>query len=247
MSSSDRGSLVGLRALVTGATSGIGRATAIALAADGADEVLVHGRDAVRGAEVIAAIEEIGGSGRFISADLSEVEEARRLAAEAGELDVLVNNAGLARFGPTTQFDIAESDLMFDANVRAALLLVGAVAPAMAQRGGGSIVSISSMAGHVGLAGGAAYSATKASLEAMTRSWTAEYSPSGVRVNAVSPGPVYTGAAPSDFQEQLGRTTALGRVAEPEEIAEVIAFLASPRASYVTGAIIAADGGRTAI
>jgi NAD(P)-dependent dehydrogenase (short-subunit alcohol dehydrogenase family) len=118
----------------------------------------------------------------------------------------------------------------------------------MAARGRGSIVSVSSMAGGVGLAGGAAYGATKASLEAMTRAWAVEYSASGVRVNAIAPGPVYT-PTPSgpEFIAALGETTPMRRASQPEEIAEVVAFLASPRASYFTGTTVAADGGRRAI
>ena len=121
-----------------------------------------------------------------------------------------------------------------------------ALAPGMAARGRGSIVSVSSMAGGVGLVGGAAYGATKASLEAMTRAWAAEYSASGVRVNAIAPGPVYT-PSPSgpEFITALGETTPMHRASQPEEIAEVVAFLASPRASYITGTTVAADGGRT--
>jgi NAD(P)-dependent dehydrogenase (short-subunit alcohol dehydrogenase family) len=118
----------------------------------------------------------------------------------------------------------------------------------MAARGHGSIVSLSSMAGGVGLVGGAAYGATKASLEAMTRAWATEYSASGVRVNAIAPGPVYT-PSPSgpEFITALGQTTPMNRASQPEEIAEVIAFLASPRASYITGTTVAADGGRRAV
>jgi NAD(P)-dependent dehydrogenase (short-subunit alcohol dehydrogenase family) len=115
----------------------------------------------------------------------------------------------------------------------------------MAARGHGSIVSVSSMSGGVGLVGGAAYGATKASLEAMTRAWAAEYSASGVRVNAIGAGPLYTPA--SDRTEALGETTPMHRASQPEEIAEVVAFLASPRASYVTGTTVAADGGRRAV
>jgi NAD(P)-dependent dehydrogenase (short-subunit alcohol dehydrogenase family) len=137
---------------------------------------------------------------------------------------------------------------MFASNVRAPFVLVAAFAPGMAARGHGSIVSVSSMAGGVGLVGGAAYGATKASLEAMTRAWAAEYSASGVRVNAIAPGPVYT-PSPSgpEFITALGKTTPMQRAAQAEEIAEVIAFLASPRASYITGTTVAADGGRRAV
>ncbi|MDT5026725.1 MAG: hypothetical protein QOE61_3151 [Micromonosporaceae bacterium] len=103
------------------------------------------------------------------------------------------------------------------------------------------------MAGQVGLAGGAAYSATKAALAAMTRAWAAEFSPSGVRVNAIAPGPVFTDGSNPQLIEQLGSTTLLNRAAQADEIADVIAFLASPKASYVTGTVVAADGGRPAI
>ncbi len=117
----------------------------------------------------------------------------------------------------------------------------------MAARGRGSIVNLDSMAGAVGLAGGAAYSATKASLSAMTRAWAAEFSPSGVRVNSVQPGPVYSDGASAELIDNLATTTLLGRGAQPQEIAEVIAFLSTPRAQYITGATIPVDGGRTAV
>ena len=187
------------KALVTGATSGIGHAIALALGREGAD------------------------------------------------VDVLVNNAGFAFFGPTAELDVERFDALFASNVRAPFLLVAAFAPGMAKRGKGSIINIGSMAGTIGLAGAAAYGATKAALSAMTRAWAAEYGPTGVRVNAVAPGPVKTEGGHSDVIDSLAKTTALKRAASPEEIAAVVAFLASSRGSYVTGATLAVDGGRTAI
>jgi len=245
MSTSSRKTLEGQKALVTGATSGIGRAIAVRLARDGA-EVVVHGRDAGRGMTVVDAITAEGGRARFVAADVGDAGAVTRLAEEAGDVDILVNNAGFSWFGPTPDLGAERFDAMFASNVRSAYLLVAALAPKMAARGNGSIVNVSSMAAQVGLAGGAAYSATKASLAAMTRSWAAEFSP-GVRVNAIAPGPVNTAGAAPDRTALLGETTLLKRAAEPEEIADAVAFLVSPEAAYFTGATIAQDGGRTAI
>jgi NAD(P)-dependent dehydrogenase (short-subunit alcohol dehydrogenase family) len=243
---SEQRDLDGLRALVTGATSGMGRAAAQELAKNGA-HVLVHGRNAGRGAEVTGAIGAAGGSAEFVAGDLSAPAGIDQVVAAAGRVDVLVNNAGFSWFGPTADLKSDEFDALVASDVRAPYFLVAALAPAMAARGGGAIINLSSMAARVGLAGGAAYSATKAALEAMTRSWAAEFSPRGVRVNAVAPGPVYTAGAAAERITALGDTTILGRAAQPEEIAGLIAFLASPRAGYITGAVFAADGGRTAI
>jgi NAD(P)-dependent dehydrogenase (short-subunit alcohol dehydrogenase family) len=247
MSTTTQDTLEGQRALVTGATSGIGRAVALQLARDGA-EVLVHGRDADRGAQTVKEITDAGGKARFVAADLGNAADVQRLANDVGDVDILINNAGISVFGPTAEFDVSAFDKMFASNVRAPFILVAALAHGMAARGRGSIVSLSSMAGGVGIAGGAAYGATKASLEAMTRAWAAEYSGSGVRVNAIAPGPVYT-PTPSgpEFITALGETTPMRRASQPEEIAEVIAFLASTRASYVTGTTVAVDGGRRAV
>jgi len=247
MSTITKNHLDGQRALVTGATSGIGRAVALQLGRDGA-EVLVHGRDAARGADTVEEITAAGGTASFVAADLGDAADVQRLAGDVGEVDILINNAGVALFGSTAEFDVSAFDKMFASNVRAPFSLVAAFAPGMAARGHGSIVSVSSMAGGVGLVGGAAYGATKASLEAMTRAWAVEYSASGVRVNAIAPGPVYT-PSPSgpEFITALGETTPMHRASQPEEIAEVVAFLASPRASYITGTTVAVDGGRRAI
>jgi short-subunit dehydrogenase len=121
------------------------------------------------------------GKARFVAADLEKAAEVARLAKEAGVVDILVNNAGLALFGPTAQFEVDRFDAMFASNVRAPFLLVAALAPGMVSRGRGNIVSIGSMAGAIGLAGGAAYGATKAARAAMTRAWTAEFAANGVR------------------------------------------------------------------
>jgi NAD(P)-dependent dehydrogenase (short-subunit alcohol dehydrogenase family) len=247
MSKASQDNLEGQRALVTGATSGIGRAIALELARCGA-EVVVHGRDGARGADAVEDIANAGGRATFAAADLSDLADVQWLAKDVGDIDILVNNAGIALFGSTAEFDVAEFDGMFASNVRAPFLLVATHAPAMAARGHGSIIGVSSMAGAVGLQGGAAYGATKAALEAMTRAWAVEYSASGVRVNAIAPGPVYT-PSPSgpEFIAALGETTPMRRAAQPQEIAEAVAFLASSSASYITGTTLAADGGRRAI
>jgi NAD(P)-dependent dehydrogenase (short-subunit alcohol dehydrogenase family) len=238
--------LEGISALVTGATSGIGRAAAEELARHGA-EVLVHGRDAGRGSAVVDHITAEGGKARFVAADLSDPARLDDLARQANGVDVLVNNAGISWFGPTGELDVATFDQLFAANVRAPFFLVAALAPKMATRGSGSIINIGSQAGQIGMPGGAAYGATKGALASMTRSWAAEFSPAGVRVNTVVSGPVYTPIQSAEQSEAVGATTIMGRVARPDEIASVIVFLASPKASYITGAAIAADGGRTAI
>src|SRR5258708_15029916 len=189
MSTMTRNNLEGQRALVTRAASGIGRAVALQLARDGA-EVLGHGRDGAGGAETVQEITAAGGKASFIAADLGDAADVKRLASDVGEVDILINNAGIALFGPTAEFDVSAFDKMFASNVRGPFFLVAAFAPGMAARGQGSIVNLSSMAGGVGLVGGAAYSAPKSSLQAMTRARAPAYTATGVPANPLAPRPV---------------------------------------------------------
>ncbi|PNE43059.1 short-chain dehydrogenase [Streptomyces noursei] len=238
---------------MTGATSGIGAATAALLAERGA-HVLVAGRDRARGESVVAAIRDRGGRADFVAADLREAESVRRLAREAatlggGRVDILVNNAGSYPFGPTEQTQDRDLDAVYALNVKAPFHLVAALAPAMAERGGGAIVNLSTIAAETGMAGMALYGSSKAAVELLTKAWAAEYGPRGVRVNAVRPGPVRTEGT-ADMGEDLDALAAqapAGRPGTPQEIAEAIAYLAGDAASFVHGAVLSVDGGRTAV
>ena len=240
--------LRGKTVLVTGGTSGIGRAVADLLASRGAD-VIVTGRDPSRGDEVVEAITVAGGKARFIPADLANFEDLRRLADAAKDVDVLVNNAGVFPGGPTDQTTEADFDVTFDVNVKAPFFLTAVIAPRMAAKGGGSIVNISTMAATIGMSGLAAYAASKAAIESLTKAWTAEYAAQGVRVNTVAPGPTRTAAsaAMGEVFDVLASSTPAGRGATPEEIANAVGFLASDEASFIYGAILPADGGRVAV
>src|SRR5579859_1811411 len=240
-------------ALVTGSTSGIGKATAVALAARGA-HVLVVGRNEHRAEQVVAEIEGNAGRASFRLTTLGDLESARELvewATDAGDghVDILINNAGVAFSGPSSAATEAEFDESFALNVKVPFFLVAALAPAMAERGWGSIVNISTMVASFGQAGMALYGASRAALELLTKAWAAEYGPSGVRVNVVAPGPTHTRmmeAVPDEMVNQLAALAPAGRVAQPEELAAAIVFLASDDASFVHGVTLAVDGGRVA-
>ena len=209
----------------------------------------MHGRSPERGAQTVRDIEDAGGKARFVAADLSRADEVRRLADEAGPVDILINNAGVYRFGATADTDDAFFDEHVDINLRAPYILVQKLVPGMAERGRGAVVNLSTLAASTPARQAGIYGATKAGVELLTRVWADEFGRSGVRVNAVSPGPTETPgtAATPGVAEGLAATTTLGRVAEPDEIASAVMFLASPAASYINGTILHATGGQLAI
>ncbi|WP_442943285.1 SDR family NAD(P)-dependent oxidoreductase [Nocardia sp. NBC_00565] len=234
--------------MVTGATAGIGRAIARQLAGLGA-EVVVHGRSADRGAAVVQEIHSAGGKARFVAADLADADDVRRLAVEAGAVDILINNAGIYRFGATADTDDAFFDEHVYVNLRAPYILVQQLVPGMAERGNGAVVNLSTIAAAIPARQGGIYGATKAGIELLTRVWADEFGRSGVRVNAVQAGPTETPgtAVTPGLTDGLGALTALGRAATADEIANAVTFLASPAAGYINGAILQATGGQLAI
>lgn len=240
-------------ALITGGTSGIGRATANKLAQLGI-HVLVVGRDAERGKKTVDELRSAGGKADFISSDLRDAASARAVAKRAielgdGHVDILINNAGIYPFGPTHEMTEEQFDRVFTLNVKVPYFLVAELAPLMATVGKGAIVNLSTMAADYGSPGMSLYGSSKAAINLLTKTWAAEYGPSGVRVNAVSPGPTRTEGtdAMGEGLQQLASQAPAGRPATAEEIAEAIVFLATDRASFIYGAKLAVDGGRTAI
>src|SRR5689334_15128702 len=239
-------------ALITGGTSGIGRAAANKLAQQGI-HVIIVGRDAARGEKTVAEIRGAGGKADFISSDLRDASSAREVARKATELgngrvDILVNNAGIYPFGPTHETTEESFDRVYSLNVKVPYFLVAELAPLMAKRGKGAIINLSTMVADYGAAGMALYGSSKSAVKLLTKAWAAEYRPSGVRVNAVSPGPTRTeSGAMAEGLEQLAAQAPAGRPATADEIAEAIVFLATDRASFIHGAILPVDGGRSAI
>ena len=240
-------------ALITGGTSGIGRSVANKLAALGI-HVIVVGRNAERGQKTVAEIHAAGGKADFISSDLRDASSAREVARRAvelggGHVDILINNVGIYPFGPTHETTEEMFERVYALNVKAPYFLVAELAPLMAKKGKGAIVNLSTMVADYGAPGMSLYGSSKAAINLLTKVWAAEYGPSGVRVNAVSPGPTRTEGteAMGEGLEKLAAEAPAGRPATPDEIAEAIVFLATDRASFIHGAKLAVDGGRTAV
>lgn len=242
-------------ALVTGATSNIGRAIAVALASEGA-HVAVSGRNRERGEEVVAEIRSAGGRADFVAADLDGTSAASRALAEdalrtlGGRIDILVNNAGVYPSPTTPDTDEETFDRIYAVNVKAPFFLTAALAPAMIEAGGGAVVNLGSWIARLAVPVGSVYSSSKAAMESLTRSWAAEFGAQGVRVNAVSPGVVHTptpAGDPAHPGDVMMRGTPAGGHGLPEAIGQAVVYLASDEAAFVHGTVLDVDGGRTAV
>jgi 3-oxoacyl-[acyl-carrier protein] reductase len=238
--------LRGKTAVVTGATRGIGRAIALALAHDGAD-VLVNGRDAEAGRRVCGEIEGLGRRAVWHVADVGQVPAAQGVVAAAlaafGRLDVLVNNAGLFQRKPALELGEADWDRLLDVNLKGAFFCAQAAARAMLGRGGAIVNVASDAAWSGGLNPCAHYAASKAGMTSITRSLAKELAPHRIRVNALAPGLITTDMGGTAGATLPGLSIPLGREGTPDEVAATVVFLASDEASYVTGAILNLSGG----
>jgi NAD(P)-dependent dehydrogenase (short-subunit alcohol dehydrogenase family) len=247
--------VTGPAVLITGALTGIGRATALAFAREGA-RVVVSGRHEDKGNALVSELQEIGAEATFIKSDVRHDDEVRALVDETvkqfGRLDVAVNNAGTeGKPGPLTDQTAESYAATFDTNVLGTLLSMKHELRVMLPQGSGSIVNVSSTYGRAGAPGASVYVASKHAVEGLTKSAALEAAGSGVRVNVVAPGPIETGmlnrfTGTDERKAGLIAGVPLKRVGRPEEIAQTIVFVASDKACYITGASIAVDGGKLA-
>src|ERR1700736_2291361 len=241
--------------LITGALTGIGRATALAFASEGS-KLVVSGRHDDAGLALARELQSLGAATEFVRADVRREDEVRSLVAQTierfGRLDVAVNNAGTeGHAGPVTEQSADSYAATFDTNVLGTLLSMKHELRVMQAQGSGSIVNISSTYGHAGTRGASVYAASKHAVEGLTKSVALEVAGSGIRINALAPGPTETGMLnrfTGDAERKAGliSTVPLGRVGEPDEIANAIVFLCSDRASFISGPVLSVDGGKSA-
>lgn len=243
--------LTGTRALVTGASRGIGAAIAKALAAEGADVAITYEKSAESAAKVVSAITAKGRRGVAIQADSADANAVRasvdKAVAELGGLDILVNNAGILRLGELKDMPLADIDALLNVNVRAPFIATKAALAYLAK--GGRIITIGSyVAERVPTPILCVYAATKAALAAFTKALARELGPKEITANLVQPGPVDTDMFPANgpHAEKAKQFLALGRYGAPEDIANAVAFLASAKAQYITGSTLTVDGGANA-
>ncbi len=241
-------------ALVTGATSGIGRATALALAAAGA-KVVLSGRREAEGLAAVAEIEKAGGTAAFFRADASKETEVAALVdftvRTYGRLDLAFNNAGIEHAGPTADITEADYRRVFDLNVWGVLAALKHEIPAMLKTGGGSIVNTTSALGHIGMPGVQIYTASKHAVEGITKSVALEFARQGVRVNSVAPAAIETEmferfADAPEKRDYMANLHPVGRVGRSDDIARGVLYLLDPANTFVTGTSLLVDGGFTA-
>jgi 3-oxoacyl-[acyl-carrier protein] reductase len=245
--------LTGRVALVTGGSYGIGRGVALSLAAHGADVAVNFSRDERRAAETVELVVALGRRAIAVKADVSKAGEVEAMVqgvvAEFGHLDILVNNAGVLEISPVARLDESSWDRVIDINLKGHVLVTKASSAEIIKAGhAGRIINTGSVLGEWPIAGRSAYGASKAGISMLTKIWALEFAPFGVTVNAVEPGTIVSDMTLPMLQTDTEREAAaepipLGRVGEPNEIGEVVAFLASAAASYVTGVSILVDGG----
>lgn len=237
--------------LITGGTSGIGRATAVAFAREGA-RVVVAGRRENEGAETVALIEEAGGTGLFVRADVSLEEDVAALVAQTldafGRLDCAFNNAGVMDFAPITEVSLEAIERVLAVNVRGIALCMKHQIPALLKSGGGSIVNTASFLGLRPSANSAIYNASKFAVIGLSKTVALEFASQNVRVNAVCPGIIETPMNEDYRRDEKGRDALnamqpMGRLGQPEEIASAVLYLSSPAAAFVTGTTLSVDGG----
>jgi len=245
-------------ALITGGTSGMGRATAVLFAQEGAS-VAITGRNEARGQEVVAEIEQAGGTAIFVRSDVRFAEDCRRAVEETlqafGRLDILFNNAGVLYANTVLDCTEEEWDLTLDTNLKGTYLMSKFALPAMIAQGSGVIINNASGWGLVGGDAAAAYCASKGGVVLLTKAMAIDHARQGIRVNCICPGDVDTPMLPEDAQRRGMKWEAylasaanrpMGRIGKPEEIAKAVLFLASDDSAFVTGAVLAVDGGGTA-
>ena len=244
-------SLAGKRALVTGASRGIGAAIAKTLAAEGADVAITYEKSAEAAATVVSAIKAAGRKGVAIQADSADAAAVQRsiekTVAELGGLDILVNNAGILRVGDLKDLSLADIDALLNVNVRSPILASKAALPHLGK--GGRIITIGSyFADRVPASVIGIYAATKSALVAFNKALARELGPREITANLVQPGSIDTDMNPADgpFADTLKQFMALGRYGKPDDIANAVAFLASPKAQYITGSALTVDGGANA-